>query len=535
MSKIANYLKDHIRGEVVSSDHGRAGHASDNAIINSQPMLIVHPFDINDIRKTLHFTWQLAQKGYTLPVVVRGGGTNATGATITNGIVVDCTTHLTQILELDTKQKLIRVQPGLRLDVLQQTLRTHGLEWPVGSVSKNATVGGVIAGQIIGKRNTALADWVDQIELVLASGEVVQIGRMSKRGLNKKRGSTDSEGEIYRQIDTLLSDEEVYESTDSSGGQFNLSQVRATKNSFDLVSLITGSQGALGVISEVILKLDTLYSDTEVLFVGLTSLDQYDKLVKDTLKLEPDSLQYVPASVLEYVKDQHNVVLHELIDKDEFASTIGCLFIVFRGPKSKHKAKKAAKWFDKAGQRVVKSDGDYDAAREIMQVQHAIEYTVLALEKDHKVATPLIDDAAIDGTKAVDLADGIEEIAKKHRVTILWWVDVLSNVMTAYPLLNLKNLTDRQKVSKLVEEYYAYIVSQGGQVAGRYNVGVVKKLLLPDLYTEAELNSAQKIKNIFDEYNILNPEFTSGKKRDITKLIDESYTPAISLSTIDSI
>lgn len=535
MSKIANYLKDHLRGEIVVSDHGRSRHTSDNGIMGATPMLIIHPYDINDIRKTVHFAWQLAQKGYTLPVTVRGGGTSTTGSTTTNGVVIDCTTHLNQILELDTHQKLIRVQPGLRLDTLQQTLRTHGLEWPVGPVSQNATVGGVIASQLVAKRGTSVSDWIDQIELVLASGEVLQVERSSKRELSKKRGIPGSEGELYRAIDNLLNESDKEAAVSQETTQFNLVGVQLQKNVFDLISLISGSQGALGIISEVILVLDTLYSDVEVLFIAINSLDQFDQLLQNTLKLSPDAVQYIPMSVISYLKDEHNIGLNELIEKDDLKQANGCLFVTFRGGKSKQKAKKVAKWFDKAGHHVVKSDSDFDAAREITQIQHTIEYNILSLEKDHKIAVPFIDDAQIDGSKAVDLEVGIADIAKKHRVTMVWWVDVLANVVTAYPLLNLKNLTDRQKVPKIAHDYYEFIMQQGGAIVGRYNIGNVKKMLLSDMFSDAQTENTNNIKKIFDEYNILNPEFTSDKQRDITKHMTDTYVPTIHLSTTHSI
>ena len=103
------------------------------------------------------------------------------------------------------------------------------------------------------------ADAVQQLEIVLSNGDVIQTGRISRRELSKKKGLSTFEGEIYREIDNLISDNaELISQMDpalpDTVGYSGISRVKQKDGSFDLTPLFIGSQGSLGVICEVIMK-----------------------------------------------------------------------------------------------------------------------------------------------------------------------------------------------------------------------------------------------------------------------------------------
>ena len=85
------------------------------------------------IRKIARFTWQLAEKGHTVGVTVRGFGGDTTGAAIGKGIVVDTSRQLNGIIEIAAKDKLIHLQPGASLSVVEEALKWQGLALPGAS------------------------------------------------------------------------------------------------------------------------------------------------------------------------------------------------------------------------------------------------------------------------------------------------------------------------------------------------------------------------------------------------------------------
>ena len=93
---------------------------------------------------------------------------------------------------------------------------------------------------------------------MLANGEVIETGRLSKRELSKKLGLATFEGEIYRSVDTLLEEqhelvEQLERNVVKNNAGYNLLDVKRRDGSLDLTPLFTGSQGTLGIITEAIL------------------------------------------------------------------------------------------------------------------------------------------------------------------------------------------------------------------------------------------------------------------------------------------
>ena len=165
MNKLAQYLNQHLLGEVATDDSVTNKFATDGSILTIQPEIVAFPRRTNDIRKLLRFAWQLAEKGHQLPVAARGAGTNITGAALTNGVVVSLTEHMNKLLEYDPKQRLVRLQPGVRVGELQNALFLQGVTIPaLQGIDESATIGGVIAD---GWTTTDINSWVEQIEVVL--------------------------------------------------------------------------------------------------------------------------------------------------------------------------------------------------------------------------------------------------------------------------------------------------------------------------------------------------------------------------------
>src|SRR5579875_1882063 len=127
MSKVAHYLQEHLVGEVLDSTDARQYFSTDGSILQIPPALIVYPRNENDIRKTARFSWQLAERGRVIPLIPRGYGSDNSGAAIGGGMLIAFTAHLNRILELDTKNKRVVVEPGINYGKLQQALHTHGL------------------------------------------------------------------------------------------------------------------------------------------------------------------------------------------------------------------------------------------------------------------------------------------------------------------------------------------------------------------------------------------------------------------------
>lgn len=211
MSKVAHYLQEHLLGEVMTSADARKYFSTDGSIFTLTPNLIVYPRNEQDVRKVARFTWQLAERGRIIPITARGAGTDQGGAALGSGVIMVFPAHMNRVVELDPKNGVVTVEPGLNYGRLQQTLHTHERFLPPYPASyEYSTLGGAVANNAGGEKTLKYGvtrDYVKALRVVLANGEVIETARLSRRDLNKKLGLSTFEGEIYRALDALLEEQ----------------------------------------------------------------------------------------------------------------------------------------------------------------------------------------------------------------------------------------------------------------------------------------------------------------------------------------
>jgi FAD/FMN-containing dehydrogenase len=130
MSKIGQYLQQHISGEVLTTNDVRRYFSTDSSIFSIVPSAVIYPRGENDVRKAARFTWQLAERGRIVPMTARGAGTDQGGAAIGSGLIMVFPAHMNRIVEFDGKTGVVTVEPGINYGKLQQTLETHGRFFP---------------------------------------------------------------------------------------------------------------------------------------------------------------------------------------------------------------------------------------------------------------------------------------------------------------------------------------------------------------------------------------------------------------------
>ena len=147
------------------------------------------------------------------------------GGAIGSGIMLVFPAHMNRIVEFDSKSGTVIIEPGINYGKLLQTLETHNRFLPPYPASyEYSTVGGAIANNSGGEKSVKYGttlNYVRSLRVVLANGEVIETGRISKRELGKKLGLASFEGEIYRAADTLLEEHRDL---------IARSQLRVTKN-----------------------------------------------------------------------------------------------------------------------------------------------------------------------------------------------------------------------------------------------------------------------------------------------------------------
>jgi FAD/FMN-containing dehydrogenase len=512
MSKVAQYLNEHLLGEVTTNDNVRRRFAHDGSVLAMLPDMVIYPRSTSDLRKVARFSWQLAEKGHKLPITVRGGGTDQTGAAIGTGVIISTPAHLDTVFEVDAKQKLVRLQPGVTFKSLNQLLGLQNLYIPSYPASQAySTIGGAIANNasgVLSGKYGATSEWVQQLEVVLSNGDILQTGRISKRELGRKKGLQTFEGEIYRTIDNLVNDNvELIDSLavdarDNAG--YNIVDVKRRDGSVDLTPLFVGSQGTLGIVSEVILKTEQV---PVAPLVGAIAFADYDS-ARDGL----DILRTLNPSVLELIDARLFVAATErgkrypfyadALDQGDVAAVVLVEFDD-AGDRSKKKiAKKVSKLFADMSAYVVL---EHDAAKaEDLHLLGLLPAIVQLTDKPELSTPPLLTGAYIPPERFEDFAKAVEGLESKHHVELPLSGHASQHVYYSHPLLNFQKVGDRQKVFKLLSEWSTIIPAHGGHLIGEAGEG---RLKAPFAYKELDKDVKDlyaSIKELFDPLEIMN-------------------------------
>ncbi len=533
MSKAAHYLQEHLLGEVMTSPDARKYFATDSSIFTVTPSLIVYPRGENDVRKTARFTWQLAERGRVIPITARGSGTDESGAALGTGIMLVFPAHMNRIVELDPKNGTVVVEPGLNYGRLEQTLHTHERFLPPYPESyEYSTIGGAVANNASGEKTLkygATRGFVKSMRVVLANGEVIETFRLSKRELNKKLGLSTFEGEIYRTLDTLLEEnKELVDKLDlavtKNSAGYDLLDVKRRDGSFDLTPLIVGSQGTLGIITEITMETE-VYNPSKDLY--LAEFDSVEKAAQAILELRgtpqlPSAIEMVDGQLLALVDRLNPNLLKDIIHKPLPAVAL-LVEVDDEGRQRKKVSKRTEKILNDLAANVTVAS-DPNAQTRLWKVRHAAA-SVIAHSEGQLKAVPIIEDGIVPPEKLHDLISGIYKMFAAEHLQVALWGHAGDGNIHMQPFLDLSQLGDRQKAFRVMDAYYKLVIELGGSTSGEHGDGRLRAPYLSQLYGQDVYDLFAKVKQIFDPYGTLNPGVKVGVKLDDVKpLVRSNYS-----------
>lgn len=535
MGKVASYLQEHVSGEVSTNSVVLAAMSRDGSVLEIKPEMVIYPRTTNDIRKVARFAWQLAEKGHLLSLTPRGLGQDETGAALGSGVVLSFPAHMNNILEFDAKQKLVRLQPGVTSRSLRDALVLQGMGVPGMPVSSVYTLGGLTANN---SSNPDFAtagfmnDWVHQLEVVLANGEVLQTERISKHELKKRKGLQTFEGEIYRNLDSLIEDNAqlIQDNLDpdmcDSSGYSALAKVKQRDGSFDLTPLLVGSQGTLGIISELIVKCDFVSLHTGVVVAAFP----HSEVARDSLdaltQLNPSFLEYYDGQLFEIAADRGKrySVCQSVEGMPGAVVVIG--FTDFNERARRKNIKRALKMLEQTEASV--DYGDANDAVPLLAVRDVTAFANLP-EKLHASSLPIINGAYVPSDRFEEFASALADLAGLHHISMPFYRRVLQGTIYAQPQLSLSKITDKQKVFKIIDEYSDLVTKLGGCLVADNGEGRSKTLAAFKHLDPAVVELYSEVKAIFDPYSILNPGVKQpGDVRRLAKQLRSDYGAASS-------
>ncbi len=527
MNKVAHYLQEHLLGEVSVSPEVRRHFARDGSIFELLPQVVIYPKNEDDVRKTARFGWQLAERGRSLGITARGGGSDTSGAALGAGIMLVFTAHMNKLLKLDPKNGLAVVEPGITYAALAQTLHSHSWFLPPYPQSQQyATLGGGLANNASGEKSVkygATLNYVRQLRVVLANGDVIETRRLNKRELSHKMGLASPEGEIYRAVDTLLEENDAVIQRASErlkskrrATGYNIFDVRGPDGGLDLTPLIIGSQGTLGLITEASLDLLPHSQQTHLSLVSLDNSNDLEKVLPAILELKPSAVEMINKVALDQVRaDNPNYFsgldvpageIHLLVEFDDL-----------KAADQKEAAKKLEAIATRAGAeyRAAESAADQD---KLWQIRHSVA-VIMTHPHGQAKAVPVAEDVSVPVDRLTEFLHQAAKIYKASGLVPAVWGRAGDGVVLMQPVLNIGNLGDRQKLFRISEELYDLAIELGGAISGGHNDGRQRGPYLKKMFGEEVYGLMEKVKQIFDPHSVLNPGVKLGVSLDDAKAL----------------
>ncbi len=422
----------------------------DSFLEEALPDAVLLPVSTDEVSRIV----QVASR-YGIPVTARGAGTSVCGAPVPvrHGIVL-CFTHMNTILEVNTRDRYAIVQPGVINGDLQKALAPHGFFFPPDPGSMHmATMGGNVAQNAGGPRCLkygVTVDYVLGLEVVLASGKVV---RMGSRNIKDVTG--------YR-----------------------------------LSSLFCGSEGTLGLITEIIVKVVPAPATTKTLMVTFNDLDDTAESVADIIGsgILPAAMELMDKMTVNAIEDAVHLGLPREAD--------GSLLIEVDGTEEACD-REIRLIIEKVKQHgaVTIEEAATEEEKERIWAARRSSYGVFA-----KLAPDIVsEDVTVPVSKVPAMIRKIQEICTHYNLT----AGILAHAGDGnmHPLI----AADRQdkdewaRVWQAVHDMFAAAAEMGGTLSGEHGIGLAKSEFLPLVMDQDSRDFMQVIKNAVDPDNIFNP------------------------------
>ena len=511
-------LQAELAGSVTDVPEALDYFATDGSVFQQKPAGVIYPRNTADVRRSVNFLAAKAKSGKTIGITARGKGTDQSGAAIGAGVVMVFPAHMNQLLRLDNNS--VTVQPGINYGSLQQILQTHGRFLPPYPSSINfSTIGGAVANNAAGEKSVkygSTKQWVKSLKVVLADGSLIEAKRLTPRELNRKKGQADLEGQIYRGLDGLITDNAkaitaAYPKTSKNSAGYDLARVKAADGSFNLVHLLVGSQGTLGIVTEVTLVTAPFNARTTLMVGFFDDLARAGEAINRLVKLHPSALELVDYHLLDFMRRHRPADIQGLVPENlpklvlliEF-DDVSQLQQTLKGRRAEHLLKKYA---------TSSCSATNPIQQQALWKLRRSAAAVIWMNHGPRKALPVIEDGIVPLDRLPQFLREVYKLLKKHNLEIAVWGHAGDANLHLQPFIDLSKKHEVDKLFKVADDFYDLVIKLGGSVSGEHNDGLMRGPYLAKLYGEEVYGLFREVKQLFDPQNIMNP----GKKIDVTQ------------------
>jgi len=418
------------------------------------PEVVLKPAAAEEIAAILRYCNQRK-----IPVTARAAGTGLSGNALpVHGGVVLSIERMNRILHIDERNLQVTTEPGVITEYLQQTLQQKGLFYPVDPSSRGSCfIGGNVALNSGGPRAVkygVVKDFVLNLQVVLANGEIIWTG----------------------------------------------SHVLKNSTGYNLTQLMVGSEGTLGIITQIVLRLLPYPRHNLVMLAPFPSMDKASAAVSAIFRagITPSCLEFMEREAIEYVMDFLGDVSVPLSD-----DTKAQLLIELDGNDQEVLQREAEAVYGVLSQYeagdILFADNDAQKT-DLWRMRRNIAYAV------KKTNVTVEEDTVVPRADLPELLRHIKEVGKAWNFrTVCYGHAGDGNVHVRILKDELTDAYWEQEVPKGIREIFKKVVALGGTISGEHGIGVIQIPYMDIRFSGFQLELMRGIKRVFDPEGILNP------------------------------
>lgn len=528
-------LQEIVSGEVADDERTLQKCSKDASFFQIQPKAVIYPKNSEDIKELVKFVSNNPDQHLSL--TIRSGGTDMSGAAISESLILDTSKHFNKILKID--QDSATVQPGVFYRDFEPETLKNGLLLPTYPASREiCTVGGMVNNNSAGEKTLVFGQtekFVQSLKVILSDGNEYTFEPLNKEELNKKIAQNDFEGKIYRNMHKLITQnyeliKEAEPKVSKNSAGYLLWRIWDGQT-FDLSKLICGAQGTLGIVTEIKFRLIPPKKHAKMLVMFLYSLKHVGEMVEEVLKFAPESFEsyddqtfrfavkfwaellnvihpknlitlawnFIPEA---YMTLRHGfpklILLAEFTGDSEEEVTEKCLA-----------AQKAIKHFH-VKSRLTRDEED---AKKYWTVRRE-SFNLFRHHAGNKRTAPFIDDVVVKPHFLPEFLPKLQHILRPYKKFMTYTIagHIGNGNFHIIPLVDMNDPRVIQAIPELSKKVYELVFEYKGSMTAEHNDGMIRGPYLEMMYGKKIYELFKEVKNIFDPKNIFNPH----KKIDAT-------------------
>jgi len=531
MDQLVGLLKQKgFEGDIDDSQATRQFYSHDASLFELMPELVVFPKNTDDLQRLVVSAHLLRAKIPNLSLTARSAGTCMSGGAINDSVIIDFTRYFNKIEEVT--EHSARAQPGVFYRDFEKATLAKGALMPSFPASRElAAVGGMVANNAGGEKSLEFGkteNFVKRLEVILSDGQKYSLKALNRQELDAKISQSNFEGQIYKQMFDLLQANydkveaaKPHVSKNSTG--YNLWDVwNRETDVFDLTKLIVGSQGTLGLVSDVQFQLIKDKPHSGVLVCFMKNLNGLGELINTVVAAKPASFEAF---------DNHTLTL-AIKFFPYFRKTLGWgglfklgfqlipdAFLLFRGipkmvllieftgetPQEVAQKVHAMKLALKPYKLEATEEDSTEAKAWKFRIMRRESFNLLRKKVKDKHTAPFIDDLVVPPPKLVEFLPKLQAIIKKYNLLATIAGHMGDGNFHVIPLMKIEDPKERAKLAPAMKEVNELVLSYGGSLSGEHNDGMIRGPWLEQMYGKEITDLFRQTKQIFDPENIFNP------------------------------